>query len=98
MARIEDILSKYTEETINNVIKATLKDRSLSIKNDRHLIVELLKIESDEMLFSYGNVHFRVVCEDTSMIKSEISPDGVEKYNYLFWIDKKDVQNNDVSQ
>ena len=86
MARIEDILSKYTEETINNVIKATLKDRSLSIKNDRPIIVELLKIESDEMLFSYGNDHFRAVCEDTSMIKTEISPDGVEKYNYLFLI------------
>ena len=96
MARIEDILSKFTEETINNVIKATLKDRSLSIKNDRPIIVELLKIESDEMLFSYGNDHFRAVCEDTSMIKTEISPDGLEKYNYLFWIDSKDIQKNEV--
>ena len=61
MARIEDILSKYTEETINNVIIATLKDRSLSIKNGRPLIVELLKIESDEMLFSDGHDHFRVI-------------------------------------
>lgn len=96
MARIEDIIGKYTEETIKNVIKATFKDKPIPVPGNRPLIVELIKIESDEMLFAYGESHFRVISEDTNAIKTEISPDGVEKYNYLFWIESKDVKGNDV--
>ncbi len=95
MAKIDEILNRYKEESIRNVIEAEIIDNNNTLKINGLHVIDLIKVENDEILFISNNIPFRVRCK-TIPIKPDITAEGDERYNYLFWIDEKSVQNNIV--
>lgn len=94
MARIEDILNKYTEDTIRNILETRIIDGYINLSSTAPIVLDLVKIENDEMLFSYKNKPLRVHCDDKIPLHTDLSPDGIEKYNYLFWIKAEEIENS----
>ena len=97
MAKIEEILEKYQEEKIKNVIKAQILGNPISVKGERVSVMELVKVDNDELLFSCNNSPIRVKIDEEIPIKAEINPYGEFKYNYLFWAKAEDIQNSNVN-
>lgn len=96
MAKIEDVLEKYSEEIKKNVIKVIRPKEMPSLKSDRALVMQLVKFENGELLFQTDNKPFRVKTNDDRRFKTDINPDGEEKFNYIFWLTSKDVHKEDI--
>ena len=94
MTKIEEILeNKYTEETIENVLRGNI-DKSIPFPKNKLMVLELIKIEGNQLLFvgdkddavGTDKVLYRVTSDDTSSIEPEFSTTGEEKFNYIFWV------------
>ena len=94
MAKIEDILHKYKEDTVRNILNSRIVSGHIKLSPKSPTVLELVKIENDEMLFSHGKEHLRIHCYEEFSLHTDLSPDGIEKYNYLFWIESDGIKDN----
>ena len=94
MAKIEEILHKYKEETIGNTINAQFISQPVSLEGKWPKVLDLIQIENDELLFAYENKALRLRCDERVDLKPDISLDGVEKFNYLFWVEEGGFEAN----
>lgn len=94
MAKIEDILNKYKEDTVRNILNISIVGGHVNLSPKSPTVLELVKIDNDEMLFSCGKEHLRVRCDEEFSLQTDLSPDGIEKYNYLFWIEADGLKDN----
>ena len=94
MAKIEDILNKYKEDTVRNILNISIVGGHVNLSPKSPTVLELVKIDNDEMLFSCGKEHLRVRCDEEFSLHTDLSPDGIEKYNYLFWIEADGLKDN----
>lgn len=93
MAKLEDILQKYREDTVRNILDVEIVGGNINLAPKTLTVLELVKFENDEMLFSCGKEHLRVRCDKGVSLHTDLSPDGIEKYNYLFWVESDGIKN-----
>lgn len=78
MAKIEDILNKYKEDTVRNILNISIVGGHVNLSPKSPTVLELVKIDNDEMLFSCGKEHLRVRCDEEFSLHTDLSPDGIE--------------------
>ena len=93
MAKLEDILHKYKEDTVRNILDVEIVGGNINLAPRTPTVLELIKFDNDEMLFSCGKEHLRVRCDKEVSLHTDLSPDGIEKYNYLFWVESDGINN-----
>ena len=76
MAKIEDILHKYKEDTVRNILNSRIVSGHIKLSPKSPTVLELVKIENDEMLFSHGKEHLRIHCYEEFSLHTDLSPDG----------------------
>ena len=95
MARLDEIFKKYSEKVKLNSVDCTILSRPQFPLKKFPLVLDLIKFDGKEMLFTINDASIRLQAEKELKLEGQVETDGEIKYNYLFWIEEKDFKNKE---
>lgn len=89
MAKLEELFKKYTEKTLSNRIQGKVINAKKDANIQFPIILELIKVEGQELLFRTQENPFKVKTETFPIIQPRMNEKGEIQYNnFFFWIEK----------